>query len=172
MMIRKIALFLLFSLSVAAQAQETRYAFFSYQEVLNNMTDAQLAQQQLQKLRKQFDEEAKRSSLEFNEKYEEFLEGQHDFAPVIYKKRQAELQDMMDKNISFRQEAENHLSTTEETLMTPIKNRLNEAIRQLGSQHGYAFILNSDNNTLPYVDPSLCDDITQQLIQLLNTHAK
>ncbi len=47
----------------------------------------------------------KRATDEFNLKYEAFLDGLKDFAPAIRMKRQAELQELMEKNMAFKQEA-------------------------------------------------------------------
>ena len=53
-------------------------------------------------LRAKYDAETTRSENDFHTKYEEFLEGQRNFAPSILKKRQAELQELLDKNIAFK----------------------------------------------------------------------
>ena len=45
------------------------------------MSDYTLAMHQLDNLRAQYEAEQKRSEDEFNQKYEEFLEGQSSFAP-------------------------------------------------------------------------------------------
>ena len=41
----------------------------------------------------------------FNSKYEEFLDGQRSYAKSILEKRQAELRELMEKNIAFKAEA-------------------------------------------------------------------
>ena len=102
----------------------------------------------------------KRAENEFNNKYEEFLEGQRSFAPSILQKRQAELQELMEKNITFRQETERLLKQAEQEAYEPVRKRLNAIVQEIGSQRGYAFILNTDNNACPYVDSSMAENIT------------
>ena len=85
-----------------APATLLRYGYVSYNDVLQSMPEIEQAQKSLETLRSKYDVEMKRSEDEFNAKYEEFLEAQRDLVPSILRKRQAELQDMMDKNTAFR----------------------------------------------------------------------
>ena len=95
----------------------------------------------------------KRATDEFNLKYEAFLDGLKDFAPAIRMKRQAELQELMEKNMAFKQEAARLLQKAEAEALAPLKARLNQAIAKVGEQRGLAFILNTDNNNAPYLHP-------------------
>ena len=124
------------------------------------MPDYIEAQNNINTLRQQYDNEMKRAENEFNNKYEEFLEGQRSFAPSILQKRQAELQELMEKNITFRQETERLLKQAEQEAYEPVRKRLNAIVQEIGRQRGYAFILNTDNNACPYVDSSMAENIT------------
>lgn len=151
-----IATLIALPMMVAAQ----RFAYFSYDEVLKSMPDYIEAQNNINTLRQQYDNEMKRAENEFNNKYEEFLEGQRSFAPSILQKRQAELQELMEKNITFRQETERLLKQAEQEAYEPVRKRLNAIVQEIGRQRGYAFILNTDNNACPYVDSSMAENIT------------
>ena len=99
---KKFILFIfLLALPLIASAQ-IRFGYLSYNTVLTSMTDYQLAKRSIDDLKLKYDAEMKRSEKEFNEKYEEFLEVQRDLVPSILRKRQGELQEMMEKNIAFR----------------------------------------------------------------------
>ena len=141
------------------------FGYFSYNEVLQAMPDYTAAQRNITALKTQYESEMKRSEEEFNKKYVEFLDGQRDFAPSILKKRQAELQDMMAKNVAFKDESVRLLAKAEKDLMEPVKNKLNAAIKHVGKELKLAFVLNTDNNALPYVDETLGRDITNELMK-------
>ena len=49
----------------------------------------------------------------------------------------------------------------------PAKNKLNAAIISIGEDKKYAFIFNTDNNTLPYINKYFGEDITDLLKKLL-----
>ena len=156
---KKLFLFaLVFALPVIVSAQ--RFGYFSYNKVLNAMPEYIAATNNLQTLRQQYDAEMKRVENDFNHKYEEFLEGQRSFAPTILQKRQVELQEMMSKNIAFKEESERLLQQAENDAYAPVRQKLNAVVQEIGRQRGYAFILNTDNNACPYVDSTLAEDIT------------
>ena len=101
-------------LPMISQAQTTiKYGYLSYQEVLKFMPEYAVTQTKLADLKQKYDNEMKRVEDEFNKKYEQFLEGQKDFAPTILRKRQVELQELIAKNIAFKEEAKRLLAQAE-----------------------------------------------------------
>lgn len=164
---RKVLWFILFLfLPLVVQAQ-VQIGFFSHDAVLRAMPDYVQAQATLDKLRSQYDAETQRVEDEFNRKYEEFLEGQRDFAPIILQKRQTELQELMSKNIRFRQEAARLLQQAEHDALVPLNNRISEVVKALGKELGLAMILNTDGDALQYVDEAMGVDLTQEITSRL-----
>ena len=143
------------------------FGYFSYGTVLNAMPEMAVVKAKMQKLRSQYDAEMQRAEDEFNKKYEDFLEGQRSFEPSIFKKRQAELTDMMQKNMAFKEEAVKLLAQAEEEAMKPLKKRLSEAVAAVGKHLALAFVLNADNDALPYVDSVLGQDVTAAVLNEL-----
>lgn len=151
---------MLLALPVIASAQ-IRFGYFSYNAVLTEMADYKLAQRSIEDLRIKYDAEMKRAENDFNQKYEEFLEVQRDLMPPILHKRQTELQDMMEKNIAFKNDALQLIKQAETDAYAPVKNKLNEAVAAVGREHGYAFVLNTDGDACPYVNPDMGEDATE-----------
>lgn len=87
------------------QQPAIRFGYLSCDSVLHSMPEYNAAMKNLKELKAKYDSEMKRVEDEFNNKYELFLEGQSDFAPSIRQKRQAELQELMEKNMAFKEEA-------------------------------------------------------------------
>src|SRR3712207_3234162 len=77
-----------------AAAGALKFGYFSYEEAMKSSADYSLIQRNMADLRAKYDAEMKRVEDEFNKKYEDFLDGQRNFAPSILKKRQAELQEL------------------------------------------------------------------------------
>lgn len=159
------------ALPLLASAQ-VKFGYFSYQEVFRAMPDYEIAQKNLSDLRAQYEAEMKRAEEEFNKKYEEFLEGQHDFAVPIRQKRQAELQELMERNIAFKEEARRLLDAAQRDAYLPLREKLSAAVRQLGEERGYALILNTDNDSCPYIDPAMGEDVTSLLKDVLKKDSK
>lgn len=169
--------FALFALSASAQqnpavgAQQAttaaqpvlRFGYFSFEQVFHTMPGYAIAKHNMDELRGKYDEETKRVETEFNSKYEEFLDGQRSYAKSILEKRQAELRELMEKNIAFKAEAARLLKKAEEEAYAPLKAKMNAALQQIGKENGFAFILNTDNNAIPYLSAEMGVDITEAL---------
>ncbi len=151
-------------LSLQAQENATfRFGYLSYEAALKSMPDYTIVQQKLSDLRQQYQDETLRVEDEFNRKYEEFLEGQREFPKTILQKRQTELQELLDKNLEFKEHSRMELEKAEQDLMAPLKIRLIEVLGTIGRQRGYAFIVDTDTKALPFINPAMGQDLNQQV---------
>lgn len=152
-------------LSLATQAQDSipsiKIGFLSYDNALRMMPDYALQQQKLADLRTHYEAELKRVEEDFNRKYEEFLEGQKDFPKTILYKRQTELKEMMERNMTFKANSRRELAEAERAAMLPLRQTLNTLLAEIAKEHGYALILNTDGDACPYISPSMGEDINQ-----------
>lgn len=140
----------------------------AYGEALTSMQGYAAAVEQMDTLAAKYDAEVRRSEEEFNAKYEEFLEGEAEFPATILKKRQTELQEMMDKNIAFRDESRRLLEAARQEAFAPLHAQLREAIASVAASMGLWLVVNADENTCLYIDTATAVDITQQVKDALN----
>ena len=149
-------------LSASAQENITmKFGFLSYEAALQSMGEYALVQKQMANLRTQYEAETKRVEDEFNAKYEDFLEGQREFPKTILQKRQTELQELMQKNIEFKQNSIQELAKAEQEAMAPLRIKLIETLGNIGRERGYAFIVDTDQKALPFINPAMGEDINQ-----------
>ena len=97
------------------------FGYFSFDKVFHTMPGYVIAKHNMDELREKYDAETKRVETEFNAKYEEFLDGQRTYAKTILEKRQAELRELMEKNIAFKAEATRLLQQAENDAYAPLK---------------------------------------------------
>ncbi|MGN1263132.1 MAG: OmpH family outer membrane protein [Prevotella sp.] len=135
------------------------FGYLSYDSVLHVMPEYAVAEKQLDALKAKYDAEAKRVEDDFNKKYEEFLEGQRDFPQTILQKRQSELQELLDKNILFKEESRRLLKSAEQSIFAPLHARLASVLKAIGEERGYDFIINTDNHACPFINPEKGEDI-------------
>ena len=148
---------LLFCVTSQAQIQ---FGYVSYEQILKELPEYAQAQQDLAALKAKYEEEAKKGEEEFQRKFVDFLQGQKDFPQAIMQKRQAELQGMMDNGVAFRQKSQELIAQAEKDLMQEPQKRLNRALLEVGVEMGYGYILNTDNNSCPYVNPVMGVDVS------------
>lgn len=151
----------------AQAAAPLRFGVLSYQSALEAMPEYAAVQKDMAQLREKYEAEAKRAETEFNNKYEDFLDGQRDFPQTILLKRQSELQELMAKNVQFREESRKLLEAARTDALAPLHKKLATMLRVIGEKEGYAFILNTDGDACPYIAPSQGTDITQVVVSAL-----
>lgn len=171
---KKVTLILMMVLmGLTGYAQENaqpavKYGFLSCEAVMKAMPEYADMQTNMKQLREQYDMEQKRVEDDFNKKYEDFLDGQAAFPKTILQKRQSELQEILDKNIAFKKESERLLAEAEQNQLNQLKATIAEVLAKIGNERGYAFILNTDKEATPFINPAMGEDITAEVKALLS----
>ena len=172
MNIRRFLLVISALLAMQAFAQEEakalRFGYLSYETAIQAMPEYAIVQKKMKTLQEQYQAETLRVEDEFNRKYEDFLDGQRDFPRSILQKRQSELQELMEKNIQFKEQGRQELAEAEREAMAPLRIRLIELLSTIGREKGYAFIYDTDTKALPFVNISFGEDINELVKKVLN----
>lgn len=171
-----IAIVALLSLPLAAQSQEPVdsvppvriLGYLSYSTVLAQMPERAAVYARMDTLRAAYEKELARVEDEFNQKYELFLEGQRDFPQNILLKRQNELQDILQRNVAFKQQGQRDLQEAEAEAMRPLRARLNEAIATIARNKGYILVVNTDSEACPFIEPTMAENITEAVLNFLS----
>ena len=157
-------------MTTAAATTDMKFGYVSYSTLLETMPDYAVAMRKYAQLEEKYAAETRRVEDEFNAKYEAFLEGQRDFPPTILKKRQSELQELLEKNIAFKNESKRLLADAKAELMKPLREKLTTVLNTIGQEMGLAFIINTDNDSCPFINPqkgvNVLDIATRMLNQL------
>ena len=159
-----IPLLLLFCLAASSQQQ---FVYISYGQILKEMPEYAQAQQDLATLKAKYEAEAQKGEEEFQRKFVDFLQDQKDFPQAIMQKRQAELQALMDNGVAFRLKSQQLVAQAEEELMQEARKRLNNTLLEVGVEFGFSYILNTDGDSCPYINPVAGVDVTEVVRQRL-----
>ena len=138
--------------SEAATQTKPVFGYLSYQQALQAMPGYAAAMDSVQRFQAACQEEMTRVEKDFNQKYEAFLDGQKEFPRTILLKRQQELQQLLQQNVAFRKQLQDEVKNTEAALMAPLREQLQQRLSEIGAQQGLLFILNTDNDQLPWLN--------------------
>ena len=152
---------------VAAIFPQPLIGYVSYERALKVMPQYAIACQQRDSLRQAYDAELKRVEEEFNQKYEAFLEGRKDFPRTILLKRQTELQQLLERNVAFKEQSRTELQQAWEESLRPLRLQLDEAIATLARQHQLILVVNTDSNAAPFIEPAMAINLHAELTLLL-----
>ena len=73
----------------------------------------------------------------------------------------------MQKGLRFRQQADSLLRQAEAEMLRPIRQNINAAIRAVGLEHGYEYILDTSTPVYPFIHPSVGEDVTAYIKEKL-----
>ncbi len=153
--------------NVITVVKTVRFGYLSYSGVMEQMDEYKEAMLTISGLRAAYDSEVRRSEDNFSKLFAEYIEGQQSFPENILLKRQKELQQAMDESLRFKNEARKILEEREEDVMNSLRNKIEKVLNELGKQRHYAFIINTDGDTYPFVNPEMGDDLTSTVVQML-----
>lgn len=153
--------------NVVVVEKTVKFGYLSYSTVMKQMDEYAETMKTIEQLRVAYEAELKRSEDNFSKLFAEYIEGQRTFPDNILLKRQKELQQAMDESIKFKNEARGILEAKEKEVMDRLRRQINDAIRKLAQDRHYAFIINTDGDTYPFVNPEMGDNVTEDVIRML-----
>ena len=160
-MLKKIALLLLLIAPMSVFAQ--KFAHFKSMDIIPVMPEYTKAQTDIQALQKQYEDEIKRASDEFNKKFAEYQQEQKTLPQNIQERRQKELQELSDKGMQFQQDAQQQLQKAYADMMEPIYKKLEDAVKAIGAAGGYTYVFDLNRTDIPYINDTMSKDVTTDL---------
>ena len=160
-MLKKLALVIMLVAPMSMFAQ--KFGYFKSESIIPVMPEYAKAQTDIQALSKQYDDEIKRASDEFNKKFAEFQQEQKNFPQNILERRQKELQDLQEKAIQFQQDAQQQLQKAYADMMNPIYEKMEKSVKTVAKAGGYIMVFDLNRTDIPYIDESQVKDITNDI---------
>ena len=159
-MFKKILLAIAVALPMSAMAQ--KFGVVDIESVFTAMPETTAMQTQLQETSKKYEDEFMKLQEEVNKLYADFQTIQEDAnTPASIKERRLqEVQDRYAKVQQFRETAQQDLARLEQQLSAPIQQKLTDAIKAVGAEGGYTFIMPNEDLLL-YTGTDVTDVTSQ-----------
>lgn len=140
-MIKKLLLAILIALPCSALAQ--KFGVVDVQAIFQAMPESAAAQTQLTEASKKYEDEFAKLNEEMNKKVTEFQTLSKDTTTPesIKQRRMEEMQELDNKIQQFRNTAAQDLQRQQEQLMAPIEQKINDAVKAVGQEGNYTFII-------------------------------
>lgn len=158
-------LFLILFFPFALSAQVAQFGFFSMSGVLDSLPEYRLAQDEYNALLVRCDEEVAHSEEELTRSYVAFLDGQHSFPEPILRKRQKELQDLVDRSVVLRDQLKEWLSQAHDSLFMPVRQKVDEAVARVCIVRNLAYAIDTDESAYRFINPAYACDIAALVLQ-------
>ncbi|MDR3266716.1 MAG: OmpH family outer membrane protein [Tannerella sp.] len=122
-------------------AQEMKIAVVNTQTVFMAMPEISKFETELANITKQYEAEYKGMQDEHNREYSDFVAQQDTLTENIKVLRLQKIQDIRNRMENFAPMAEEYISKEREKLFAPIQQKVDKAIKEVGTENGYTYIL-------------------------------
>jgi outer membrane protein len=160
-------IFLLLLLPMTLTAQTLTFGYFRYNKVMEKMPEYGQICKDYEQLKKRCDSEIARNEEELTRSYVAYLDGQNEFPEPILRKRQKELQELVDKSILFREELRTWLTQAHDSLFAPMRAKIDDAVSRVCLHNNLAYIIDLDEAGYKFINPTCGFDITNALLGTL-----
>lgn len=143
---------------------QTRFGYFNYSEVLQQLPEYKQVQADYEELQKRCNMEIERNEQELTRSYVSFLDGQYDFPEPILRKRQKELQELVDKSVLFRDELKQWLGNARDSLFAPLHATIDDAVARVCVHNNLAYIVDLERSGYAFVNPANGFDVTEAVL--------
>ena len=162
---RKLFLFLsLFAFAVSAKAQ---FGYYSSNSVLQMLPSYKQAVSDYELLRSRCEKEIEHNERELTRQSVAFLDGYRDFPEPILRKRQNELQRLVDNSVKFRKELKMWLAEAKDSLFAPSNGAVAAALEKVCIACDIDYAIDTDETVYKYINPKKSVDITRMLLDAL-----
>ena len=134
-------LLMLLPFAGAVNAQEVKIAFVNTQEVFMALPEVADMQKKLEDLNAKYKNELETMQGEYQKKYSDFIAQQDSLTENIKVRRMQEVQDMQQRMDNFVQVAQQDVAKQQQDLLTPIQQKIQDAIKAVGAEKGYTYII-------------------------------
>ena len=143
-------LIMMAGINIAVKAQSLKFGHINSQELLQAMPERDSAEAKLRRLTKTIEDQLEELQVEFNKKYQEYLQKRETYSASIREMKERELTEMQQRAQEFQQVASQDLQRQQSELMKPVIDKADAAIKKVGSDNGFIYIFDVSNGTLLY----------------------
>ncbi len=129
----------------------TKIGYTDVEVILGKLPDAKRIQNELEVTRAQFEKTIQEKIKEFQDKLDKYQKNAQNMNEVLRADSERELQNLQKSIEDLQTNSQQSLMQKQQSLLTPVLDKISAAIQDIGKQHGYLYIINSDTgqNTNP-----------------------
>jgi outer membrane protein len=136
-------------------AQNLKFGHINRNELIQAMPEFDSAKVQLERLQTELTNAMELLQVEYNNKAEAYLKESKNLTDLVRQTKEQELQDYQKRLSDFQQNASNQLQEKQVSLFSPVTEKADKAIKDVGKENGFIYIFDtSPNSQVAYFDES------------------
>jgi outer membrane protein len=144
-----------------ALAQNLKFGHINRTELIQAMPEFDSARVKLEKLNTELSNTAELLQVELNNKYETYLKESKNLTDLVKQTKEQELQDAQKRLTDFQTNAQTQLQEKQVALFTPVTEKADKAIKEVGKENGYIYIFDLSQNQIIYFDEAKSTNVIQ-----------
>ncbi len=155
-----VALISLFTLTGQySSAQNLKFGHINRNDLIQAMPEFDAATASLEKMRTTFLNELELLQVEFNNKYDTYLKEMKNYTDLVRQTKEQELADYQNRMQTFQNNASTTLQEEQAKLFTPITQKADKAISDVGKENGFIYVFDISAGTIAYFDTTKSTDV-------------
>jgi len=144
-----------------ALAQNLKFGHINRTELIQAMPDFDSARVKLEKMNTELINTAELLQVELNNKYETYLKESKNLTDLVRQTKEQELQDSQKRLTDFQTNAQTQLQEMQVKLFTPVTDKADKAIKDVGKENGFIYVFDLSQNQLIYYDETKSTNVMQ-----------
>ena len=147
-------------MSVAATAQEIKWAYVDFSEVIMLMPEMDEARATLEENQKTNEEILMAMYEEYQTKAQQFQQKAETWTPAVREVKEKEIMEIETRLQQTQQSLQQEMQQLQQNLQAPIYEKAQNTVNELAKAKGVAFVF--DKTSLLYIDPAQGVDLTPE----------
>jgi outer membrane protein len=156
-------------MSVAANAQNLKFAHVNFNELVTLMPEMDAAREASEAAAKEAEEVYQAMVEEFQTKLQQYEQKQATWTPAVKESKERELTEIQNRIQEYQSAIQQELQQQQQQLMAPIYQKATETVNTLAKKHGVIYVF--DIQSMLYVDAAQSLDLTAEARTALNIPA-
>lgn len=154
-MLKKLFALMLAIAPLAVVAQELKVAYINTSEVFGQMPELKEVESKLATKQEEIKKTLTAIETEYNKKVEEFKASKETPTAALVADREKQLQQLQERYQAFAQTSETEFQQLRQTLIAPVQEKLQKAIKAVGVEQGFTYIIEA--GAAQYIGPKAVD---------------
>ncbi len=155
-------------LAPRAGAQSFKFAHINSDELVRAMPEWDSANVKLEKLRKDLVNNLELMSVELNNKNDSYNKESKTLTDIVRQSKEQEIIDLNRRIQEFQTNAQQQLQDEQMKLFQPIYTKADKAIKDVGKENGFIYVLDVSKGSLLYFDETKSTNILSLVKAKLN----
>jgi outer membrane protein len=154
---KSIMIVALFLCAASVGAQNLKFGHINSQELLMAMPERDSAEAKLKKYAKDLQDQIETLQVEFNKKYQDYLQKKATLTDAIREMKEKELSDLQSRSQEFETTAQQDYQRQQSDLMKPIVEKANTTIQKVAKANGFLYIFDISTGAVTYFSDQSID---------------